>query len=44
MTSNELGNTQNEAQNIYINTEAQRYRVFIFLCVSVLYLKMEGDA
>jgi len=30
-----LGNTQNEAPNININTEAQRYRVFIFLCVFV---------
>ena len=33
--SNELSNTQNETRNNDINTEAQRYRVFIFLCVSV---------
>ena len=32
--SKEWGNTQNEAPNSNINTEAQRYRVFIFLCVS----------
>ena len=37
LLSNELGDTQNEAPNININTEAQRYRVLIILCVSVLY-------
>ena len=33
--SNELGNAQNEIPNNNINTETQRYRVFIFLYVSV---------
>ncbi len=33
--SNELGNAQNEVPNNNINTETQRYRVFIFLRVSV---------
>ena len=35
LPSNELGNILNETPSINVNTEAQRFRVFIFLCVFV---------